>query len=109
MREKEESCLTKKVMLLENTREGEVKNKGRLKWRRMKKKAVRRGKEKSQNGCESKEDVKGLFRWRPMKSSVKGETCRVGVIFLGKTCGISLRTCLIVNLMRVRLFVWFLM
>ena len=30
-----------------------------------------------------KEDVTVLFRWRPLKSSVKGETWRVAVVFLG--------------------------
>ena len=30
-----------------------------------------------------KEDVTVLFRWRPLKSSVKAETWRVAVVFLG--------------------------
>ena len=54
---------------------------------RMKKKGERRGKGKSRKKRTKrrvlKEDVTVCFRWRPLKSSVKGETWRVAVVFLG--------------------------
>ena len=88
---REHKAMHKDNFLNSCSREYEVKNKGRRKWR---------GERREPNGGELEEDVKVLFRWRPVKSSVKGETS------LERTCGISVVTCLIVNLMRVRLFVW---
>ena len=71
----------------------------------MKKKKVNRGKEKRRKKRtkrrRSKEDVRVVFLWRPLKSLVKGETWRVVVICLGKTYRRSTRTCLIVSLILV--------
>ena len=40
---------------------------------------------RERNGSLLKEDVSGLFLWRPSKFSVKGETWRVVVTLLGET------------------------
>ena len=81
--------------------------------RRVKKKEVKRGKEKRRKKRtkrgESKEDGTVCLLWMPLKSSVKGEIWRVVVVFLGGTSSKSLNTCLIVNLILVRTCVWCLM
>ena len=53
-----------------------------------KRKKVKRRKKRTKRG-ELKEDVKVLFRWRLLKSLVKGEIWRVVVIFLGETFWMS--------------------
>ena len=88
----------------------EVKKNEWEKRRGMKKKGVKRGKEnvrqkRSKRGL-FKEDVRVVFQRKPFKFLVKGEIWRVVVIFLGKTLWRSLRTGLIVNLIRVRVCVW---
>ena len=68
--------------------ERKVKRKGWQKPRRMKEKRVKRGKEKRRKKItkrrQSKEDVRVLFRWRPLKFSVKGKIWRVVVTCRGE-------------------------
>ena len=70
-----------------------------------KKKRAKRGKGKRRKKRTKwrlvKEDVRVVFLWKPLKSSVKGEIWRVVEIFLEKTSWRSLRTCLIVSLFLV--------
>ena len=68
-----------------------------------------RGKEERTARGRSKEDVRVLFRWKPLKSLVKEEIWRAVMTCLGKTSWISLRTCLIVSLFLVSWCVWCLM
>ena len=64
----------------------EVKKKGWQKRRRRNKKGVKRGKEKRRKRTKrrlSEQDVRVLFLWKLLISSVKGEIWRVVVVFLG--------------------------
>ena len=51
----------------------------------------KRRKKRTKRGV-SEEDVTVLFRWRPLKISVKVESWRVAVVFLGEISWRSLRT-----------------
>ena len=70
----------------------------------------KRGKEKrrkeSTKRGRSKEDVRVVFLLKPLKFLVKGEFWRVVVICLGRNPWRSMRTCLIVSLVLVRMCVW---
>ena len=81
--------------------EKKEEERGEKRKREEEKKRTRRGR--------SKEDVRVLFRWRPLKFLVKGEIWRVVVIFLGKTPWRILGIGLIVSLFRVRVCGWCLM
>ena len=62
--------------------------------------------QKRTNRGESKENVRDVFLWRPLESSVKRKIWRVVVVFLGEISWRGLRVCLIVSPILVRMCVW---
>ena len=90
-----------------------VKKKAKPKLRERNKNRGKRGKErrrkKRTKRRQSKEDVRVVFLWMPLKFLVKEEIRRVVVICLGWIFWRSARTCLIMSLILVRMSVWCLM
>ena len=81
--------------------EGKGEEEGEKRKERRSKKRMKRGR--------LKEDVRVWFLWKFLKFLVKSEMWRVAEMFPGKTSWRSLRTCLIVSLLLVRMCVWCLM